>query len=124
MMFKSLAVLSMLGLAAAAPAEKREFTATSADGAAALGICGGEATNSYDNGILPYKIQAFCQGANSGKGTYSDIGDNYHLRIEDSQGGSYEPCWRAFSWVYKNCALQGKVGLYATNANVYSFDHY
>lgn len=125
MKFNTLALLSVLGLAAAAPIEERQFTSTSANGAAALGFCGEEASNNFNNGILPHKIQDFCRKANQlyGGSPHSDIGDNYYLSIDDSQGGSYEPCWQALSWIYQNCAVHGKVGQYQTNANIYKFDH-
>ncbi|CAK9783156.1 hypothetical protein CC85DRAFT_326956 [Cutaneotrichosporon oleaginosum] len=86
--------------------------------------CEGEGTSDYSPVILEREINEFCTIAVRDFKQDMDLGNGYYLRIQDSQGGSYEPCFDALTWVLEECAQHGKLGEWRQNANYYRFGRY
>jgi hypothetical protein len=103
-------LLALLPLAAAVaiPPYTRQF-------------CGEEGSSTFDAAALAPKIDEFCTKANVDYSQRLDLADGYYLSITDSQGGSYEPCSDALTWVLEECAQHGKLGEWRQNANIYRF---
>lgn len=122
MLFKTVAIVSLIGLAAAAPVAVEPEERAVEERASypfAQGFCGGP--NSY-RGNLPKQMQSFCREIPKGEGSRrKDLGGGHSLTIVDSQGGGKEPCWDAYTWVYRNCVVKGKVGQWNYNGNQYKF---
>lgn len=132
MMFKTLTALTLVGLAAAAPApvaEKRQSLNAVVDGQVVAAYCGADGSSTYPERDLPSNIELFCNWANGVGGSYDtsqptmDLGSGYHFHIVNQQDGDTLPCQKALTWVYENCAKNGKVGQYVTNANYYIFNN-
>lgn len=127
MLFNTLAIgavaLSTLASAAPAPLDERQYLDEVVDGQVARAYCTDSVRDWY-TGPIRGAVETFCQNPDAhtyeGNPRTMDIYQGeYFLSLDDSQGGDYKPCLKAFNWIIDNCVTQQKIGAYMTNANLY-----